>query len=267
MEESKSISLYESDEKNIHYEDVVKALKSLGIRKGDTLLVHSDVSVFGKPIRDKKLLLDSLVYALQEVVGRNGTIVMPTFTYSFCNGKIYDKKKSRSTVGALTEHFRNMEGVKRTIHPIFSFAIWGKNTEYLLDTSKDSFDKNSVFGKIHSLGGKMVSIGSTFEAFTFMHYIEQSYGVPHRYMKVFKGTIVENSKTYEDEYTYYVRSLEGNVIVNFERFEKYLKEKNLIYYERLGNSNILLAECNTVFEEGFKLLSQNPFYLLKENPF
>lgn len=74
-------------------------------------------------------------------------------------------------------------------------------------------------------------------------------------MKVFKGIIVENGKIYEDEYIYYVRSLEGNVIVNFERFEKYLKEKNFICYERFGNSNILLVECNIVFEEGFKLLS------------
>ena len=127
--------------------------------------VTPDIAVFGKlAVRDRKFLLDTLVDVLKECVGKNGTIIMPTFTYSFCKGEVFDVDNSKSTVGILTEHFRSLPAVKRTQQPIFSCAVYGKKQEYYLNVSKDSFGKGSIFEKLHKDNGKILFLGADFHA-------------------------------------------------------------------------------------------------------
>ena len=88
--------LYKANGKEVFSSDVIAALEKVGIKNGDTIFVHSDVSVFGKlafPL-GRELLLGALVEVLKRAVGREGTLIMPTFTYSFCKGEIYDIDKS-----------------------------------------------------------------------------------------------------------------------------------------------------------------------------
>ena len=127
-------------------QDFTAALKSLGVKDDDILFVHSGVSVFGNIVRlGRSFILDSIIEALQDAIP-HGTLILPTFTYSFCTGEKYNIKNSKSTVGSLTEHFRNKEGVSRTKHPIFSVGVGGNKNDFL-DIGKDSFDQNSIFGK------------------------------------------------------------------------------------------------------------------------
>jgi aminoglycoside 3-N-acetyltransferase len=260
--------LYEWKDKQIYYKDFVDALRAIGIEKGDVIFVHSDLSVFGKLITlDRDFLLNALVDVFKDCVGENGTIIMPTFTYSFCNGEIFDVVNTKSTVGVLTEFFRKQPDVSRTIQPIFSVAIWGKHRDEFLDISKDSFDKDSIFGKMHRHNAKIIIFGSPLvESGTFLHYIEETHGVPYRYLKTFKGTIRNNDVEYEDEYTYFVRYLDKNVIVDTDRLEKHLLKTGLMKEIRLGNGRIMMIESDLFFKEGCKLLDQNIYFLLKQEP-
>jgi len=259
--------LYEVGSKQIFYSDFVGALRQVGINRGDIVFVHSDISVFGKlSTLDRNFLLETLIDAIKESVGENGTIVMPTFSYSFCKKELYDVLKTKSTVGILTEYFRKQSGVSRTIHPIFSVAIWGKYKSRLLDISKDSFDKNSIFGKLYQMNGKIVFLGAPFQSCTYVHYIEQMHGIPYRYMKTFKGEIKESNIIYEDEYDYFVRFLDKNVVLDMSRFEKYLLEKQLMNEVKLGNGRILMITSDILFKEGCKLLNQDIYFFLKEKP-
>jgi aminoglycoside 3-N-acetyltransferase len=149
--------LYKADGREIYYNDIVNALKEVGVNENDTIFVHSDISVFGKLcITDRGFLLQSLVDALKESVGQNGRIVIPTFSYSFCNNDVFDIEETKSSVGVLSEYFRKQKDVVRTVHPIFSSVIWGGSKEELLDIGKDSFDEKSIFGKLHKKDGKLL---------------------------------------------------------------------------------------------------------------
>src|SRR3989344_5902887 len=82
--------------------DFAHALSSLGIRAG----------------RTREPLCLTLIDVLLRAVGKNGTVVMPTFNYAFCRGVPFNVQKTPSEVGTLSEFFRGERHVVRSKHPI-----------------------------------------------------------------------------------------------------------------------------------------------------
>jgi aminoglycoside 3-N-acetyltransferase len=191
---------------------------------------------------------------------------MPTFTYSFCRGAIYDPDQSPSTVGVLTEYFRRQPHTTRTLHPIFSAAIKGKHQANLQSVDQDAFGKDSIFGKLHAMKGRLVFLGTSMHACTYIHYVEQSHGIPYRFMKTFPGIIREKGQEYPAEATYFVRYLDRNVNLDLQRFESYLLQKGLMQEVRLGHGRILSAEADVIFREGCQLLDKDIYFFLKDKP-
>ena len=257
--------LYESEDKKIYYSDFVNALSLAGIKEGDVVFVHSDISAFGKLLLfDRKLLLQTLIDSIKEAVGEDGTIIMPTFTYSFDKNETYDVENTKSTVGTLTEFFRKQEDVSRTIHPSHSVVVLGGHKNELLNIGKDTFGQGSVFEKFHKLNGKLVFFGTPFhEACTFIHYIEQMYEVPYRYMRKYKGKIIKDDKEYEDEFLFYYKY--SFFYTDMLSLEKHLKENGLLKEVKAGEGNISVIESDNLLKEGLKLLDKDVFFFLKNN--
>ncbi len=257
--------LYKVNGKQIYYSNFLNALRKSGIRKGDTIFVHTSVSSFGKPyIFDDDSLLQTLVEALKESVGPQGTIIMPAFSYSFWKKKPYDIKNTKSEVGVLTEYFRKRPDVSRTSHPNHSAAIWGKHKDYLLQIGKDTFNKDSIFGKLHHLRGKIVFFGAPFSSCTYIHYIEQMHKIPYRYMREYRGIIINKGKEYEDEITVSYKYITFFTLL-FE-LEKHLLEKGLLKEVKLGKGKILAIETDAFFKEGMNLLDKDVYFFLRNEP-
>lgn len=260
-------TLYYADSAPVTQKDIENALISVGINKGDIIMVHSDISSFGKlGTSDRNLLLAALVGSLKKSVGKDGTIIMPAFTYSFFKNKPYDIKNSNSDVGILTEYFRNQPEVIRTVQPNHSVSIWGDHKKKFTQIGKDSFDKDSIFGKLHKMNGKIVFFGVPFhKSCTFVHYIEQIHGVPYRYMKKFKSRIILEDKEYEDEFTIYYRY--SFFFNSMSELERHIAKKGLLKTAKVGNGKISMVECDTLFKECCKLLDKDAYFLLKKEPF
>lgn len=122
------------------YKDFRRVFDQLGIERGNTVCVHSALRnlgyIDGGPL--------TLVRALQDAVGKEGCILMPTFPFSatmleFLDGEqVFDVKRTPSKVGALTEFFRRQEGVRRSLHPTHAVAGWGDKSEKFLDNHERS---------------------------------------------------------------------------------------------------------------------------------
>lgn len=248
----------------LFFSDIVNALKAVGVKKGDVIFVHSDVSVFGKlAISDRAVFLGNLVDSLETAVGSSGTIIMPTFTYSASRGKIFDIQNSPSTVGALTEFFRKRQGVIRTADPMFSVAIWGGKKKIFSQVGNDCFGKGSIFDKFHREKGKILFLGS--RACTFFHYIERTHGVPYRFEKIFKGKIKKGNKIFESEIIGYVRRLKGKSVSHFSIAVPELVKKGLMKKINFGDSKIALIKADTLFKEVCRKLDKDPNYYLRSN--
>ena len=123
--------IFKTEKKDFRFKDIVSTLEEAGIKEGDVLMVHADLASFGKlgEIVDKKEFANVFISAFIEVIGEKGTLIVPTFTYSFCNNEIYDPDNTPSTVGLFTEEIRKRKDAFRSIHPIFSVSAIGERAK------------------------------------------------------------------------------------------------------------------------------------------
>ena len=97
-----------------------KIIDKLDIKKNDVILFVSDLTRLLLDCKnnnenfDGNNFLDSII----EKIGKEGTLLLPTFNYDFCKGKTYDYSKSLSITGALTKVALSRKDFKRTINLI-----------------------------------------------------------------------------------------------------------------------------------------------------
>lgn len=248
---------FDADGAMVGAADFARGLTELGVVDGDVLFAHSDLSTFGKlAIDSRQDLMEGFCAVILNAIGPRGTLVMPTFTYSFCKGEVFDVERTKSTVGALTEYFRTRDDVVRTQQPIFAASIWGHEKASYLDIGHDAFDEASIFGKLHQRKGKILFIGVPFQlACTYVHYIEQSCGVPYRYMKTFTGTGRTGAGESLQSCTYFVRRLDQNVTTNLSRFEAQLLQTGVLRQASVGVGHLWLADAAKLYQAGCNALA------------
>ena len=161
--------------------DVKETLKKLGVKNGDILLFHSSLKSFGLTENGA----DTIINGALNAVGKLGTLVAPTLVQrNFSNAyKTWDKYKSPSDVGFITETLRKRNNAYRSDQATHSVAAIGKLAEFITNSHSTSkprkhpygdyaFSHGSPWQKMYDLGGKVVFMGCGLEANTYHHFIE-----------------------------------------------------------------------------------------------
>jgi len=188
-------------------EQFLAGLRSVGIVPGDLVYVASSLAGLGlmpDPVGDT-------LWALREAVGPAGTLVMPTFNFSFCEGAAFDRESTPSTCGVLTEAFRQQPGVVRTWAPPYhTVAVEGARASELGQIEAlTSFGADSVFHALYNLGAKQLLIGAGYqEGVAHFHWLEERCQVPYRYWKKFEGEVVLNGQARHRAFFMFVRHLQ-----------------------------------------------------------
>ena len=223
------------------------------IEKGDTILFSSDVIRLGFYFHKKgeKLDLREFLSLLVRKVGEDGTLLLPTYNWDFCGGKTFDYKNTISKTGSLSQVALAHPAFKRTKHAFYSWAVAGKDKEYLcsLDNT-DAFGKDSPFNYLYEKKGKNIILDVSMQnSFTFVHYVEQSVGIPYRYIKNFTADYIdENGEKTKRTYSMYVRDYDLDAEVNLDPMEKFLIEKGIVTVTKVGMSRILSVPFEAAFE-------------------
>ena len=224
-------------------QSLYNTLIKLEADKCDILYIHSSLS-FGipNPKLKKSQLLGTILNVIKSLNVR--TICMPTFTFSFCNGKDFDPSKSASKMGALNEFFRKQEGVLRSVDPLMSTALLGEDTDLVLNIGHSSCGANSTFDKLrHRNNVKFLFLGPKIgDCMTYMHYLEWLYGVEYRYERVFRGNVTIDGVTSAQEYDLFCRY--DGVIANASSytFEQRMYDANVAFKEQLGDGSISVVD-------------------------
>jgi aminoglycoside 3-N-acetyltransferase len=123
-------------------------LNSLGLKKGDILLVSSNIITLLQTLKRNENIsdLNCIIDILKNLIGDDGTLLFPTYNWNFCKGELFDYYNTPSMTGSLSKIALKRRDFKRTKHPIYSFAVWGKYQNLLcsLDNT-DSFGPCSPF--------------------------------------------------------------------------------------------------------------------------
>ena len=251
--------------------DVEKALLDSGLANDDIVMVHSNVSTFGKmgDLKKRTLFLNEILNAFLNVIGAGGTLIVPTYSYSFCNNQEFDVKRTKSTMGAFPEYVRTLNSSIRSEDPIFSHTGIGRYAKELLsNVSCECFGKDSLFGRIYKHNGKIINFGKFFDV-TYLHYIEKIFNVSYRFDKIFSGTIInEHGKKYYKEFKYYVRTRESDMkfIYDMTLLGDELERQGLLKRVKLGSSHILCSKATDSFKVGLEMLKKNNYAFLSVNP-
>lgn len=202
------------------------------IHKGDIVYVVSDVLELAKQAREHgdRFDRDAFLNSLQEKVGEEGTLLVPTFNWDFCKGIPFDYYRTPCRTGALGTAALKRDDFIRTKHPIYSFAVWGKDQKELFaQDAPNSFGKNSIFDYMYRKDAKALVIGlDAMDGLSFMHHVEQMEGVPFRFEKSFAADYTDwNHETSRKEYTMYVRDLDMDAKENTKHFSQILEDLNI----------------------------------------
>jgi aminoglycoside 3-N-acetyltransferase len=175
---------------------LVSDLRRLGVKAGQTLLVHASLRSVGWVDGGA----GTVVGALREAVGEDGNVVVPASTEansmtsrahreriaSMTPDEVrnyrmempaFDRDTTPSGGGAISEAVRKSEGAVRSAHPQSSFAAVGPEAEYLMaDHALEShLGEGSPLAKLYKMDARVLMIGVRYQACTAFHLAEYRY--------------------------------------------------------------------------------------------
>lgn len=235
----------------------------LGIEEGDIVFISSDVKRLLATARMHRepLDLNILIDALIRLVGKEGTVIFPTYNWDFCSGKTFDIKKTRCKTGSLGTVALKRDDFRRTQHPIYSFAVWGKYQKELCEMdNKDSFGNDSPFAffKKHNVKNYIIDV-TLQHCFTYVHFVEEQSGVvKYRYIKEFTADYIdENGQTERRAYSMFVRDLDLDVFVTINPLEDDLIKEGAEFKYIVNDINVSLIRMGDAYDIIMKDIVEN----------
>ena len=244
--------------------NIANSFKSVGVLPNDVVMIHGDAGVAAQfthihPSQRVQELISQIIEYFPE-----GTVIVPTFSYSFTKNENFDVDNTPSEIGKFSESFRRYPLIRRSNHPIFSVAGTGNHFEkFEKSRIDDCFGEGTAFDLLYKLGGKIICLGCDFDRVTFAHYVEQYFGVPYRYMKNFSGYIIKDGNQKQLTTSYYVRNVEINSILDLNFLKKELINQKKLFTSNVGRFSIIATKTQDFLDCSIQLLKNNKFVLIK----
>lgn len=166
-------------------------LRAVGLKAGDTVLVHSSASAIGFVAGG----VQAVVQALLDVLEPDGTLVVPTHTPDnsdparWSNPPVpaswwpaireqtpgFDRDRTPSRwMGVIAETVRTWPGALRSDHPQVSFAALGPRAAEVTGGHQldDALGERSPLGALYRLDGKVLLVGVGHDSNTSLHQAE-----------------------------------------------------------------------------------------------
>jgi aminoglycoside 3-N-acetyltransferase len=175
---------------------LVRDLQGLGVKAGQTLLLHVSLRSVGWVDGGA----GTVVGALRKAVGDGGNVVVPASTEansmtsrahreriaSMTPDEVrtyrmempaFDRHTTTSGLGAISEAVRKSKGAIRSDHPQSSFAAIGPEADYLMaDHALEShLGEGSPLAKLYKMDARVLMIGVGYQTYTAFHLAEYRY--------------------------------------------------------------------------------------------
>lgn len=252
-------------------DDIKSALKKAGVRKGQAIMVHTSLSSLGYVCGGAQ----SVIEALLESVGGEGTIMMPTQSWKNLDPATgvywqepeawwpvireyipaYDKGITpTNTMGAVAEMFRQWPGTLRSDHPARSVAAWGRYAKYLTENHdlSDIFGDSSPVGRLYALDGFVLLAGVGYDKNTSLHLADVRAEYPG------KHTVIESSAVLHDGQriwkSYETLAVDGE---DFPAIGEAFEQTGEVRHAALGNGMLSMMHQRTLVDFAVKWIEEN----------
>lgn len=251
-------------------ETIKNDLRNLGLKEGDIVLVHSSMSKIGWVCGDEL----TIVQALLQTVGEEGTIIMPAHTGNNTNPDEWAhppvpdtwKEEIRRTMPAFNENnsptrgmgkicecFRKYEGTVRSNHPQVSFCANGKYKNEIVKKHDLTYalGMNSPIGKLYELNAKILLLGVGYTNCTSMHLAETLVSKPNMTRN---GSAVEFDG--KREWIWY-----DDIDYNSDYFDDigllYEKKSKEVVFGKIGGANCRILNLKSLVNFTKNILEEN----------
>jgi aminoglycoside 3-N-acetyltransferase len=192
-------------------EELANDFRKLGIKAGDTVMLHASVRAVGEIAGGP----DQIHLALKSVLTSEGTLMMyascPRYYDEVGRGNltteqereireklpVFDPLTARSARdnGTLVEFFRTYSDSRVNSH-VARFVFWGKQTEYLMSSQpwNYAFGVGSPLDRFLALEGKVVLLGSDHDTVTFLHFVEHVADIPGKRIARYQVPVMEDGR-------------------------------------------------------------------------
>ena len=251
--------------------DIKAALRDVGVKKGQSIMVHTSLSSLGYVCGGAQ----SVIEALMENVSDEGTIMMPTQSWKNLDPAAgvywqepkewwpvirecipaYDKRITpTNTMGAVPEMFRQWPGTLRSNHPARSVAAWGRYAQYLTESHdlSDIFGDNSPIGRLYELDGYVLLVGVGYDKNTSLHLADVRAEYPS------KHTVIESSAIQLDGQriwkSYETLAVDGE---DFPAIGEAFEQTGQVRHVPLGNGILSMMRQRALVDFAVKWIEEN----------
>jgi len=240
----------------VEKQDIIYGLEMADVGRGDVLLVHSALSSIGEVSGGADTVIDALI----ETVGAEGTVVMSTLTGWFAP---FDRDTTPSAVGRISEQFRKRPGTLRSLHPVHSVAAYGKYAEYVTCGHEDcetGCGKGTPYEKIAELGGKVLLLGVDNDRNTMMHSLEEEINAKYlRELDIPAPTYMKGKEKFT------LRKFPPGHR-DFLSVTPLLRRKGALKESVIGRACLKVIDAKALFDTVLPLLREDPLLFICENP-
>lgn len=263
--------------KGVTRDDIVAALRRAGLREGDLVLLHSALSPLGHVEGGP----DAVIDAVRTVIGKDGTLLVPTFSRSEVNvdGSAFRSKKfrpyhpvkSRPWVGRVPTRFLQYESVLRSAHPTHSVAGFGPLAGACLNEHRENdapFSPRSPLARMLEHDAKMIWLGADINTTTLFHLLEAEADMPFlvdvlcRVERPDGRLETVHVPGYPDGHRDYYRKPGEET----KMYQRLLADGLKIRRAKLGEGQIRLIHARQMHKLGMAALAEEPSLLLCDCP-
>lgn len=245
--------------------DIALGLRQLGLEEGDGILVHSSLSSFGYVDGGA----DTVIDALLEVVGKEGTVLVPTLTGTEHDGPnqppVFDVRHSPCWTGRIPSTFLQRQEARRSLHPTHSVAGIGPMALASAEGHEDCVTPcgpDSPYYRLAELGGYVLLIGVGQDSNTTLHTCEELAEVPYHLQKQPTDTVIID---YEGR-----RHIKRLVLHDwgtprqFGRIDDELLDRGIMQVGMVGKATLRLIRSMAMIEWLVDVLKKKPRYLISD---
>jgi aminoglycoside 3-N-acetyltransferase len=237
-------------------------LQSLGVRSSGILMVHSSLSSLGNVSGGSV----SVIKVIREALGPKGTLIMPAHSWDVMEEgcRIFNARNTKSGVGVITETFRNMPGVHRSLHPSHSIAAAGPLAAELIadhEMCPTPCGAGTPYEKLCRMKGQVLFLGTTLDSNTAYHTIEAMADLSYL-MKPSADTFTIVDQEGQKRKLAVWRH-EAGISRRFAEWENLLVQQEILKVGKVGKARTLLMEGAAFLEFMLDRVSKEPRMLLR----
>lgn len=236
-------------------EELCSQFLECGIQPGDALLVHSSLSKIGFVNGGARTVIEALL----DAIGRQGTLLMPTFPAPGRNKDYleshhtFDVTQTPSAMGVITETFRTGFPVIRSLHPTDPVAALGPLADYLTSGHFGQitpYNAQSPFRRLAEKGGKILMLGTTLNgAGTSLHTLEDAVEFPFPvYLEKTVEVVIIDQQGIKHPVTTRVHNPEMSAKRNCDALKPVFIRNGVLKTCRIGDAESMLIDARGMFE-------------------